>query len=115
MKQPLLEPGDLYVVISVAQHPRFARRGSELVAELEISMFDACLGATVPFEGLDAQLSVDVPAGTQPDDVIRVSGAGMPAIQRDRRGDLHLQVRVTIPTSLTDEQRSALSKVADEL
>ncbi|MEE2789736.1 MAG: molecular chaperone DnaJ [Myxococcota bacterium] len=109
------EPGDLYVIIQVAQHPRFARRGAELVAELEVSMFDACLGAKVDFDGLDSKLSIEVPAGTQPDDVIRVSGAGMPTVQRTRRGDLHLQVRVVIPTALTEEQRALLAQVADAI
>jgi molecular chaperone DnaJ len=100
-------PGDLYVVIHVKPHKTFLRRGRDLVAELPISMVQAALGDEMQFQGLQAQETITVPAGTQPGDTITAKGRGL-RDPRGNRGDLYLTVRVTIPKRLTSEQRALL-------
>ena len=72
-------------------------------------MIQAALGTQVAFEGVDSQLQVDIPAGTQPGTVIRISQRGMPKVDQPRiRGDLHLVVKVTVPEKLSSEAIESL-------
>lgn len=106
--------GDLYVRIRVADHDRFVRRGTDLHAELPVSMTQAALGHTVTFEGLDGPISVTIPEGAQTSEVITVPGRGLPGERSARRGDLHLHLRVLTPTRLTARQRELLMALAHE-
>ena len=74
----------------------------------------AALGTTVVVDGVmpDEEVEIVVPAGCQFDDTVRVSGKGMPRMRRDGRGDLIAHIDVIVPTSLTDEQRELLEKLA---
>ena len=101
--------GDLFVVIDVVDHPRFQRVDNELLAELEVGMVDACLGVETRYESLDGDVSVEVKPGTQPGDILRIKGRGMPDVSTGRRGDLHLRVQVEIPTKLSRKQRDHLA------
>lgn len=101
------QSGDLYVVVRVKPHKTFLRRGRDLVAELPVSMVQAALGDEIQFQGLQAEETITVPAGTQPGDTITAKGRGLKDL-RGGRGDLYLSVRVAIPKRLTAEQRSLL-------
>lgn len=103
--------GSLFVVMAVEPHELFEREGSRLHLELPISVFQGMLGAEAPITTIlgEDQL-VTVPAGTQPGDVVRVKGAGMPEVERARRGDLFVHLKVVLPTKLTAEQRSAVGE-----
>lgn len=103
-------PGDLYVVVHVKEHPRFERHGADLFSEVGVDMVQAALGDTVRFETLEGPIDVQVKPGTQPGDVIRLRGRGMPRLDGEGRGDLHLQVNVKIPRDLNDEQRALLEQ-----
>jgi molecular chaperone DnaJ len=106
--------GDLYVVIRVAPHPVFTRRGRDLIGELRISMTQTALGDEVQFAGLEGTETVTVPPGTQPGDTLTVHGRGLPDL-RGGRGHLYLNVRVTVPKRLTAEQRALLEALAAQL
>ncbi len=106
-------PGDLYVVLSVADHPRFERDGADLHAELQVTVFEAMLGAELEMTTmLDEVTSVHIKPGTQPGEVLRVRGLGMPQLNSSRRGDLYAHVRVMVPKRLTDEQRRLVTEAA---
>ena len=64
---------------------------------------------------LDGPIPVEVKAGTQPGEEIRLGGRGMPPVQRGRTGDLRVIVNVTIPRRLTREQRDMLERFSDTL
>ena len=102
------QPGDLFVVIHVADHAHFQREGQTLAREFKVDMITACLGGEIEVEGLDRTLTVKVPQGTQPEDTIRVPNEGVPKVNGSRRGDLYLQVVVEIPTQLNKIQRGHL-------
>jgi molecular chaperone DnaJ len=107
-------PGDLYVVMSIDEHDLFARDGDDLHIELPVSVFQAMLGAKVPITTiLGEERDIEVAAGSQPGDILRLSGSGMPHVNGRRRGDLHVHLRVVVPKRLTSEQRRLLEDVAD--
>ncbi len=104
------QPGDLYVVIHVEEHPRFERHAADLVSEIGVDMVQACLGDTITFETLEGSIPVEIKPGTQPGATVRVAGQGMPRLDGGGRGDLLLQVGVKIPRQLTDAQRTLLEE-----
>ncbi len=109
-------PGDLYVLVHVAPDERFVRDGDDLVTVLDVPAPLAALGATLPVPALDGEVDADVPAGTQPGDVIRLRGRGMPRLRREgRSGDLRVVVNVVIPRRLDAGQRELLEQLAASL
>lgn len=103
---------DLYVEISVRQHPVFRRRNDDLHCQLEVPMTAAALGATVPLETLDGVIDIDVAPGTQSGDVQTLRGYGVTHLRGTGRGDLLVQVIVTTPTGLDSEQENLLKQLA---
>ena len=105
-------PGDLYVVIHVAEHEQFERQGNNLYSSVPITFAQAALGAEVTVNTLNGEQSLKVPAGTQTGTVFRVRGQGMPVLGGRGKGDLFVSVSVITPTSLTREQRKLLEQLA---
>ena len=103
--KPGLPPGDLFVVVHTAADPRFERRGSDLYRVETIDVVDAVLGTNIDVPTLDGPVSVKVPAGTQPDSLLRLRGKGVPRFGGDARGDLFIQLQIHVPERLTDRQR----------
>jgi molecular chaperone DnaJ len=97
--------GDLYVVVRTRRDPRFERAGADLLRQESVHLTDAVLGMTLEVPTLEGSASVSVPAGTQPDAVLRLKGKGLPAFGGGPRGDLYLRIAVRIPKSLTRRER----------
>lgn len=106
---PNVPRGDIYVTIHVAPHRLFQRNGDDLVSEITVSVWDAMLGTTKIINTLDnKQIEVTVPAGTQPNSTLRLSGYGMPNVNDNRfRGNILLGINITIPV-LTEEQKNVV-------
>ncbi|MFP5310219.1 MAG: molecular chaperone DnaJ [Actinomycetes bacterium] len=105
--------GDLYVEVQVEPHAVYERDRRDLVAEVTVPVTQAALGATlhVPLLGGE-EAEVDLPAGTQPGDVLTVRRAGLPARGGGGRGDLHLRVRLEVPRDLDGAQRELVEQLA---
>jgi molecular chaperone DnaJ len=103
--------GDLYVLVRVREDARFVREGDDLITPLDVAAPLAALGATLEVPTLDGATSVQLPAGTQPGEVLTVRGEGMPALGRSRRGDLRVVVNVVIPRHLDHAQRDLLEQL----
>lgn len=106
-------PGDLYVVLTVGDHPFFERQDHDLLCVLPISFWQAALGAEIRVPTLDGEESLKVPEGTQADTVFRISGRGIPHLNGNGRGDLYVKVKLQTPTRLTKEQRKLLQQLAE--
>lgn len=104
--------GNLYVEIRIREHDIFEREGRTLWASLSVPFTQAALGAEIPLETLDGPVTVEVPPGTQPDDVLSVRRRGLPATGGGGRGDLKLRVDVAVPRDLDGEQRDLLEQLA---
>jgi molecular chaperone DnaJ len=107
------QPGDLYVVIQVKEHPIFKREGTEILCEVPISFTQAALGATIEVPTLDGPHRLKVPAGTQSGATLRVKGRGVPQLQGSSRGDQHVAIFVETPTQLSREQKELLQRFAE--
>lgn len=101
--------GDLYVVVRVAKHAQFGRRGHNLTLAVPVSFPEAALGTTITVPTLDGPVTLRVPPGTAPGTHLRVKGRGVPASGKNgsKPGDLLVRIDVTVPKTLTDEQRAA--------
>ena len=103
--------GDLYVTFRVGPSPQFRREGDNLHLTETVSAIEAILGTTRQITNAYGQtVKVHIPPGTQPGERLRLRGQG---VETDsRRGDLFVEVRVTVPRSLTEEQQEALTTAA---
>ncbi|HEV7528011.1 MAG TPA: molecular chaperone DnaJ [Solirubrobacteraceae bacterium] len=105
------QPGDLYVLVRVQEDKRFVREGDDLITALDVPAPVAALGGTLQVATLQDSASVELPAGTQPGEVLTLRGEGMPALGRAKRGNLRVVVNVVIPRRLSDEQRELLQQL----
>ncbi len=105
------QPGDLYVVIKVAEHPVFERRDSELHCTLPINVAQAVLGAEIEIETFDGLQTIKIPEGTQAGATFRLKGLGVPQLNSRSRGDLYVHLDVQIPKKLTREQRKLFEQL----
>lgn len=100
--------GDLQIQVSVRPHPLFERDGFNIWYELPITYAQAALGASVDIPTLDGRIPFSVKAGTQPGDVLRVKGKGIPYLNGRGTGDLLLKIVVEVPKNLSAEQQKLL-------
>src|SRR4051794_11203680 len=108
-------PGDLYVLVRVAEDERFVRDGSDLVTVVDLPAPAAALGTSVTVPTLGGEEDVQIEPGTQPGTVLTLRGKGMPSLRTGRRGDQRVMVNVVIPRALSDEQRSLLEQLSETL
>ncbi len=106
-------PGDLFVTVRVAPDPDLVRDGRDLVHSRRLPMTTAALGATITVPTLEGPEEVEVPAGTQPGEVIRLKGRGVPSLRGRGRGDLLVHLEVVVPSRLTDEEAELLRRFAE--
>lgn len=104
--------GDLYVVIQLAPHPDFRRVGEDLETDVELKISEALLGTTREVPTPEGPKKVRVPEGVAPGTKIRLKGMGFPLQGTDERGDLFAVVKITVPRSLSKEQRQAAQELA---
>lgn len=104
--------GDLYVFISVREHPKFTRRDYDIHSEQTVSMTQAALGAEIETQTIDGVEALKIPSGTQPNQVFRLRGKGVQFLQGSGRGDHYVHVNVRVPATLSDEQRELLERLA---
>jgi molecular chaperone DnaJ len=107
------QPGDLYVVIQVRDHPIFLRQELDVVCEMPISFTQASLGTQIEVPTLDGPVKMKIPSGTQGGKVLRLRGKGFPSLNGGGRGDQHVRVLVETPTKLTKEQKELLERFAE--
>jgi molecular chaperone DnaJ len=107
--------GDLYALIRVRQDERFVREGDDLITALDVGAPLAAVGASFQVPILEGETTVEIPAGTQPGEVLTVRGLGMPGLRRGRHGDLRVVVNVVVPRRLTAEQRELFERLNETL
>lgn len=100
--------GDLYVVLSVEEHPFFRRDQNDLHCELPVSFVQAALGTELVVPTLEGTEKLRLPEGTQPGTVFRLRGRGVMSPRGHGRGDQFVKIKVTFPKRLSREQRELL-------
>jgi len=107
--------GDLYVFLSVGQHPLFQRDGHDLHCRVPVSFVTAALGGTVEVPTLDGgKTPVKVSEGTQTGRQFRIRGKGMPVLRGNGLcGDLFVEIFVETPVKLSKAQKELLRQFED--
>jgi molecular chaperone DnaJ len=105
-------PGDLYVEVVERPHPVFTREGDDLHCTVTLPMTAAALGTTVALTTLDGEEQIDVAPGTQPEEVLTLRARGVPHLRAAGRGDLHVHLRIEVPTKLDGKQEELLRDLA---
>jgi curved DNA-binding protein len=105
--------GDLYLVIKVAPHSRFERKGDDLYTRAQTDLYTMLLGGETRVPLLDGKtVTLNVPAGTQNGKVFRISGQGMPRLRAPTtRGDLYVTLDTVLPTSLSSRERTLVEEL----
>ncbi len=106
-------PGDLFVVVSVRDHPLLIRRGTEVYYELPVTFPQAALGTKATVPTVDGEVEIDVPPGTQSGYEIRLRGKGVPRLRGTGRGDEYVIVNVVVPQKLSKRERELLEELAE--
>lgn len=102
---PGVPPGDLIINVRVRQHSLFKRENNNLILEQHLSVWDAILGTNINFCTLDGrQLSVNVPASSQPETMMMCKNEGMRDVHSGQRGNLYVKLKVQVPKHLSDAQ-----------
>lgn len=108
------QPGDLYVIVHVADSPVFARKGDNLEVTIPVTVAEAIKGATIEVPTLNGTKQIKVPAGTRHGTIIRLKGEGPPHAKGGGNGDLRYRVDVQIPNQneLSKDQQDAVDDLA---
>ena len=108
-------PGDLRVVMEVAEDAAFERHGDDLLIDLPVSPVDLMLGAKLEVPTLEGKVALKVPAGTHSHKVFRLRGKGLPRLQRGGHGDQLVRVLAWTPAKLSSEQTAQLERLREAL
>ena len=113
--------GNLFVVLTVAPHEYFQRRGDDILLVLQINVAQAALGDEIAVPTVDGESTLTVPAGTQSGKEFRLRGLGVPKLDRTGRGanvgrgDQLVILQVAIPKHLSAEQRQLFQELSRTL
>jgi molecular chaperone DnaJ len=107
--------GDLYVFITVQEHPVFERQENDLHCTIPVNVAQAALGADIEVPTLDGPEPFRIPEGVQSGQTFRLRNKGVPDVNGRGRGDLYIHVQVKTPSKLTREQRKMFEQLRDTL
>ena len=103
--------GDLLVHIHTEPDKRFERVGDDIRSTIPLKVIDAVLGTTIDIETVHGTSTIDIPAGTQPGQVLRIKGKGMPIVNTSRTGDHFITIDVVVPGKLSREERKLFEEL----
>lgn len=106
-------PGDLYVFIYVSSHDFFERSNTDVICKVPISFIQASLGDKIKVPTLEGEKILDIPKGTQPGELFRLHGEGIPSLRNGKRGDQIIQVDIKTPTNINKKQEKLLREFAE--
>ena len=105
------EPGDLYIKVEIMKNDIFEVKGFDLCMNLKLSPWEAALGTEVKIENIDSSILVNVPAGTESGEILRIANSGFWNTSTYGRGDLLLNIQIMVPKELTDTEKLLFEKL----
>lgn len=100
--------GDLYVLVRIREHDLFARKGADLYCDLPVTFPQLALGADLEVPILGGTTTLRIPPGSQPHQILKLRGRGMPRLRDRGHGDMCYRLILEVPPKLTAKQREAL-------
>lgn len=105
--------GDLYIKIIVKQDKIWNREGNNLVINHNIKLSDALLGAKHTIDGIDGKIDINIPAGVSTNEILKVSGRGVP-YNKSSRGDVLIKINIIIPKKLSKKAENIIKELKEE-
>jgi len=103
------EPGDLYIITRVLEHPYFRRDGLDILLDLPLSLYEALLGTKVEVPTLEGPVTLTIPPGTSSHAKLRIKGRGIH--RGEERGDQFVITKIVAPKSLDDDDKATVEKL----
>ena len=107
--------GELYVQIQVKNDPSFVRDNDDIRSEINVSVLDAVLGTEVKVNTVHGEVTLKIPAGTQPNQVLRLKGKGLPVLSSARTGDHYVTVKIEVPKKLSKQEKKLYEELQTHL
>jgi curved DNA-binding protein len=104
--------GDLYLRVETEPHPRFRLEGRHLYTDLALAPWEAALGAKVPVQTMDGQVTLKIPPGTQSGRKLRLKGKGMPN-PKGAPGDLYVVAQIQVPKTLSQKEKNLFEQLGE--
>jgi curved DNA-binding protein len=105
--------GDLYLVVNITDEGKFERKDYDLYVTSTVNVFTLILGGDMDVETPTGKVKLGIPPGTQPEQVFRLAGRGMPHLKDTKaKGDLYVKLKVQIPKYLSEKQRQLLEEAS---
>jgi len=105
--------GDLFLRVSLAPHPDFRVSDNDLYYDLELAPWEAVLGARVDVPTLGKKARLTIQPGAQTGKRLRLKGQGLPAKGGGPKGDLIVEVKVQVPSRVSDDEKKLWQQLAD--
>jgi molecular chaperone DnaJ len=105
--------GDVMVLLEIQDDPRFMREGNHLFVDVPVTFAQAALGAQVRVPTVEGETDLEIPAGIQSGEALRIRGKGVPELDGRGRGDLIARIRVWTPERLSTEQERLFQALRD--
>ena len=106
--------GDLYLELVINKHPHFTREGNDIHLDVPLSFVDAALGTTIDVPTVYGDVSVNIPAGTQPEKVFRIKNKGVKDLRGNEPGDQFVHIKIQTPSNLSKKQKDLLESFKAE-
>src|SRR5687767_3655539 len=105
-------PGDLVITFNVLPDKFYKRDGLDVIATVPLNIAQATLGTKISVRTLDGKkVAIKIPPGTPSGKRFRVRGQG---IQKgDTKGDLIVEVSISVPEKLSEEQERMMKEFAE--
>jgi len=100
------EPGDLYIEVQIEASPIFKRDGNDVHIELPITPSDAALGVAIEVPTVYGIEKINIPAGAQTGDTIKIRNRGFKVVNAESYGDEIVHLVVKVPTGLSREEKN---------
>ena len=104
--------GDLFIKINIKDNKKFCLKGYDIYTSLYITPWEAALGTKAFIQGIDEETGVYIPEGTQSGQEIKINGKGYKD-SKGGRGDLIAEVKVMVPTNLTESEKVEFQKLKE--
>lgn len=107
--------GDLFVVVSVAPHKTFRRKGFDILFDIKVPFVKAALGGSITIPTLEGDMEFNIPEGTETESKFKIRGKGVPSLSGNNRGDLEFIIHVDVPRRLNENQKELLKQFAESM
>jgi molecular chaperone DnaJ len=107
-------PGDLYIVLDVAPHPFFERRGDDIYTRVPITVSEAALGAKIEVPTIDGRAMLRVPPASSSGRQLRLREKGVPSVKAPtKRGDQYVELQIVAPEAVDERVRTLLKELTE--